>query len=73
MLNARQEQLVHSKKLHPEYQGDRPSPVWSVSVAARKANASNRVAQLAQAKQLPPDYQPCRQVGQGSVCSTKLA
>jgi len=63
VLTGRQAQLVYSKKLHPQYQGDRPSPIWKVSEHAKTATASTRVQQLAQSKQLHPDYQPCRQVG----------
>ena len=63
VLTARQAQLVYSKKLHPQYQGDHPSPIWKVSERAKTATASPRVQQLAQPKQLHPGYQPCRQVG----------
>ena len=66
VLNARQEQLVYSKKLHPHYQGDRPSPIWTVSPNAIKASATNRVTQLAEPKRLHPNYQPSRGVSTAS-------
>lgn len=62
-LSLRQEQLVYSKRLHPDYQADR-SPIWLVSPAARLATPTHRVSELAQPKSLQPNYRPCRQVSQ---------
>lgn len=68
VLTPRQAQLVYSKKLHPQYQGDRPSPIWKVSGPAKSATTSPHLVKLAQPKQLHPSYQPCREVRIRSKC-----
>lgn len=62
VLTERQSQLVYSKQLHKDYVGDRPSPIWQVSVEAMKATASGRVETLSEPKALHKDYKPCQQV-----------
>ena len=58
VLTPRQEQLVYSKRLHPNYQGDRHTPIWPVSPNALRATASKRITQLAESKRVHSKYQP---------------
>ena len=62
VTTPRIDELAVPKKLHPDYQGDRPSPQWEVSETACMAMPSARVEQLAEPKKLHPSYQPCKAV-----------
>jgi len=55
-LTARTETLSEPKKRHSEYKGDRPSPIWVVSDAAKSAVASTRVETLAEEKAVHKDF-----------------
>ncbi|XP_078665984.1 sperm microtubule associated protein 2-like [Branchiostoma floridae x Branchiostoma belcheri] len=61
-MNKHQLSLVKVKELHPEYQGDRPTSIWAVSLGALNAKHRPRLDVLARPKALPPDYQPKRPV-----------
>ncbi|XP_048589939.1 testicular haploid expressed gene protein [Nematostella vectensis] len=61
-LSERQAELCKSKSMHKDYVGDRPTPIWTVSEAAKSASATERVETLANPKSTPKDYEPCRQV-----------
>lgn len=62
VLSPRQAQLVYSKRLHIDYIGDRPSPIWPVSPSALTATPTPRLLQLARSKNVHPNYHPCRGV-----------
>lgn len=61
-LSGRLSQLSCSKKPHPSYQPDRPSPIRPVSLAAQYAISSERVLALARPKSCHPDYKYPRAV-----------
>ncbi|XP_014672913.1 PREDICTED: testicular haploid expressed gene protein-like [Priapulus caudatus] len=52
--------LAASKKWHPDYMGDRPTPVSPVSRAAKNAIANGRIQILSLPRVVPKDYQPLR-------------
>ncbi|XP_074656511.1 sperm microtubule associated protein 2-like isoform X2 [Tubulanus polymorphus] len=56
VLTPRQQQLVYNKRVHQDYRGDRPSPIWPVSGAAKKASASAHVENLARHKPVHRQY-----------------
>ncbi|XP_066268784.1 sperm microtubule associated protein 2-like [Branchiostoma lanceolatum] len=61
-MNKHQLSLVKVKDLHPEYLGDRPTPIWAVSLGALGAKPRPRLDVLCRPKALPADYQPKRSV-----------
>ncbi|KAH0625811.1 hypothetical protein JD844_034094 [Phrynosoma platyrhinos] len=52
VLTSRQEELSQTKKVNADFRGDRPTPMWPVSRAALKAEASPRLKELAQPRPL---------------------
>jgi len=62
VLTPRQEYLCNPKKPHPLYKGDRPSPLWSVATAAKRAYCSDHIGILAIPKSVPVGYQRERSV-----------
>lgn len=62
MTTTRVDELSTPKKLHRDYTGDKPSPMWGVTEAAATARPSERVKALAEPKQAHPLYQPCKPV-----------
>ncbi|XP_042334821.1 testicular haploid expressed gene protein [Sceloporus undulatus] len=48
VLTSRQEELSQIKKVNADFRGDRPTPMWPVSRAALKVEASPRLRELAQ-------------------------
>ncbi|XP_064652307.1 sperm microtubule associated protein 2-like [Lineus longissimus] len=61
-LTPRQEQLANYKACNSGYQGDKPSPQWTVGQGAQSATASARVEQLAMARPVNSHYQYERNV-----------
>ncbi|KAJ8028662.1 Testicular haploid expressed protein [Holothuria leucospilota] len=57
-VNQWQDNLCKPKSVHKEWTGDRPTPIWKVSEAAQKAEASERVTALSQAKDCHKDFVP---------------
>lgn len=55
-LNMRSCNLASAKMPHRDHRGDRPSPIWKVTPAARRARPSGRVALLASPKEVHPDW-----------------
>nr|XP_013800418.1 PREDICTED: testicular haploid expressed gene protein [Apteryx mantelli mantelli] len=60
VLTVRQEELSRPKKLHPDYEENRPSPVWPVRAAALQVVASPRVTELACPKVLGGAWETSR-------------
>ncbi|XP_046858402.1 testicular haploid expressed gene protein-like isoform X2 [Xenia sp. Carnegie-2017] len=61
-LSSRLKQISQSKTLSPEYEGDRPSPIWQVSAAAKLAKPSVRLGTLSKSKVFHQDYKPPKSV-----------
>lgn len=55
-LSNRGKNLAQAKWPHSDYRGDRPSPIWKVTKAAKSAEASGRIVKLAKAKQPHQDW-----------------
>eukprot|EP00794_Sanderia_malayensis_P011767 gene11767-12984_t len=61
-ISQRLQSLIEPKKIHSQYAGDRPSPIWVVSKAAQGAACSGRVETLAEAKTVHRDFRPEKSV-----------
>ena len=61
-VTERLEQLLKPKQIHKDYLADRPTPIWTVSKVAMKANPTPRIESLATAKPQPNGFQPRRSV-----------
>ncbi|XP_018586412.1 sperm microtubule associated protein 2 [Scleropages formosus] len=59
-MTPRLSQLAQGKRLHPSFQGIRPSPVWRVSAAALRASPSERVRHLAMPRVPAEGWHPDR-------------
>ena len=55
-LTERGKNLAQAKYPHSNYRGDRPSPIWKVTTAAKNAEANDRIVKLAKAKPPHPDW-----------------
>ncbi|XP_072025639.1 LOW QUALITY PROTEIN: sperm microtubule associated protein 2-like [Amphiura filiformis] len=62
VLTDWQDKLCGTKPVNAQWTGDRPTPIWKVSQAAQKAEASQRVVDLAGHKNCHRDYVPDRAV-----------
>ena len=62
VVNEWQAKLCGTKPVNSQWTGDRPTPIWAVSPAAQQAEASARVADLAQAKNVHRSFVPDRPV-----------
>ncbi|MFT7818811.1 testicular haploid expressed gene protein-like [Arapaima gigas] len=60
VTTPRLSQLAQGKRLHPSFQGSRPSPVWRVTAAALRASPSERVCHLAMPRVPAKAWQPDR-------------
>jgi hypothetical protein len=62
VLTKRQKELTASKRLHRQYIGDRPSPIWPIHSAVLNAKPTARTCSLSRPKTSHPQYQPPKQV-----------
>ena len=58
VLTQRLAELTHSKTLHKDYMGDRPSPIWSIKPSVLNAVPSTRICSLSRPKTAHPMYEP---------------
>ncbi|XP_065843739.1 sperm microtubule associated protein 2-like isoform X2 [Oscarella lobularis] len=79
VLTPRQETLYYSKRLHPHYLENRPSPMWPVSSAALQGTCPQRIERLSQAKEGHPLYEPPKEVetvvsdrAKRAICSARV-
>ena len=62
VLSPRLEELTHSKTLHKDYLGDRPTPIWTIKPSVLSAMPSTRICNLSRPKTAHPMYEPPKEV-----------